>query len=232
MTLMVTLEDAKTWLRYPNPSDSSSDDDAIESVIEAAADVIGYLTGLDMVVTPHVEQHNGGRAIIVLYHKPVIQVSSVLENTGAVLAWELDQTAVDNAVVVSATGANNDDLGTVSPYSYSVDDYDQGIISRRSVGFTLQRFTPGFRNIEVSYQSGFTSSTLPATLALAAKELIAHIWQNSQLRAMATAPQYVAFDAVNMVNTDRVGGNIALSFGIPSRVMELCQPFRRDPILA
>lgn len=218
MANIVTLADVKTHLRYPNPSQASSDDAAIQWFIAAADEVIEFECE-DVLPHRHTELHNGGDTTVFMYHRPILSVENVEEGWGWI-NYELD------FVEVNAPGP------VFSMFAYSIDNYENGQISRRSAGNVVIPFRPGQGNVKVDYTSG--EQTVPPVVFLAELELVAHWWQNSQLRAVALAGTNVAYDAVagSVYTRDTETGDQNLNIGVPYRILEMLKSRRHMPFIA
>jgi hypothetical protein len=215
---IVSLAQVKSWLRYPNPSQPGSDDVAIQLVINAADEVIQYETE-DILPTRYTENFDGGNFLIALRHLPVLSVEGVREGWGY-LNYDLDYVQVDS------------DPPSFSMFAYSIDHYETGIISRRSAGNIQIPFRPGTANIQVQYTTGY--QTPPASIVLAELELIAHWWQNSQLRAVAMAGTNISYDATlgSTYTRDTESGTQNLNVGVPFRILEMIKGHRHMPFFA
>lgn len=218
MANIATLEDVKTYLRYPNPSDTSSDDAAIQWFMNAADEVIKFECG-DILPQVYDEMHDGGEFSITTWRKPILRVMNVEEGWGWI-DYELDFQEVN---------ANPKVTGM---FGYSIDNYETGIISRRSFGNVNIPFMWGTKNIHVVYEAGETN--VPGNVFLADLELIAHWWQNSQLRAVALAGTNVAYDAVEgaLYSRDTESGVQNINIGVPYRILEMIKGHRHDPFFA
>jgi hypothetical protein len=119
-----------------------------------------------------------------------------------------------------------------SMFAYSIDNYENGELSRRSAGNVQIPFRPGQDNIRVEYTSGMQS--VPAAVFLAELELIAHWWQNSQLRAVAMGGANVAYDAVEgaLYSRDTESGSQNINIGVPYRILEMIKGNRHMPYIA
>jgi hypothetical protein len=117
-------------------------------------------------------------------------------------------------------------------FGYSIDSYEAGLISRRSAGNVNIPFVPGQANIHVSYTAGLEA--VPPSIELAALELIAHWWQNSQLRAAAMGGVNISYDATlgQQYSRDTESGTQNINIGVPFRILEMLKPNRRRPIIA
>jgi hypothetical protein len=219
MSLIVTLADVKAHLRYPNPSAPHPDDSALVEAIEAADEVIRFECD-DILPAAYSEQHDGGTNRIYLFHRPLLSVQGVQESWGYV-SYDLDYQQVGT--------------GGMSMYAYSIDSAEVSEISRRSVADVPIPFVPGDSNISVQYTAGLVPA--PANIKRAVKELVAHWWQNSQLRSGSTgagAPNAAAFDAVigAQYSRDTESGNQNINIGVPERILELIKGNRHMPIIA
>lgn len=198
----VTLTDVRTHLNYPNPGSTSSDDGELQGFLDAATEVIvgeiGDVVGTnytDTVITWDRGRWVGGWA-----------------NGNAVLTLKHAPVTAVSSVVASALDGSSPT--TIQSTSYLLDGSAGTItvIDGSSLGELLT----------VQYTAGL--STVPASVRLAALELIAHWWQASQ-QGSASAPGQVvgaaAYDA-----TDTQQGYYA---GVPYRILELLKPYRRAP---
>jgi delta 1-pyrroline-5-carboxylate dehydrogenase len=86
-------------------------------------------------------------------------------------------------------------------FAYSIDSPESGGISRRSAGNVVIPFVAGLKNIKINYTAGLAA--VPWSVRLAALEIIAHWWQNSQMRAMANSTAYGLMAAVWTENGGR-----------------------------
>lgn len=209
---VVTLQDVLTHLRYPATNDA--DNISLEGFIDAADEVIRAECG-DVVPRQYQEFYNGGDVAIYLRHSPVITVNQVIEGWGFT-DYVLTQT-VPNQVPQT------------NLFAYAVDNAETGKITRRSAANVLIPFVgvPYMQNAEsniyVDYVAGL--QPIPGNIRLAALELIAHWWQNSQQREYGSAPN-------SSYDTD-VDDNAGFAYnaGVPYRILELLRPSRRMPII-
>lgn len=208
----------KAHLRYPNPTSASSDDAALQGFIDAADACIQFECG-DILPTLHSERHDGGGFKIFLRHPPVLEIKNIEEGWGWI-NYELDYQDANTAP------------SDTTMFGYSIDNAETGDVARRSVASVPIPFIPGEHNIFVQYVSGYAQP--PANILLAVKELVAHWWQNSQLRAVALAGTNVSYDAVQgaVYTRDTETGVQNLNIGVPYRILELIKANRRMPIIA
>ena len=215
---IVSLANVKAWLRYPNPIQASSDDTALQWVINAADEVIEFETEI-IVPKLYDEHYDGGDYTIHLRNLPLLSVENVEEGWGWI-NYELDY------VEVNSPGA------VFSMFAYSIDNYENGVISRRTAGNVNIPFHAGEANIRVQYTAGHAN--VPGVIFLAELELIAHWWQNSQLRAVALAGTNVSYDAVAgaIYTRDTEAGDQNINIGVPYRILEMVKSYRHRPIIA
>ena len=218
MANIVTLQDVRTQLRYPNPSQPSNDDVQLQWFINAADEVIEYECD-DILPHRFDEYYDGGDCEVFLRHTPLLSVQNVEEGWGWI-NYELDY------VESNSPGA------VFSMFAFSVDGHSFGKITRRTAGNVVIPFRPGTDNIRVQYTTG--EAAVPGTVFLAELELIAHWWQNSQLRAMAVAGTNIGYDAVSgsAYTRDTESGTQNLNIGVPFRILEQLKAHRRRPIIA
>jgi hypothetical protein len=225
-TSILSLSEAKTALRYPNPTQQSSDDAALQWFIDAAASVARYHCG-DIDLASYTENHDGGNSAIFLRHLPVVEVNSVQENAGFI-TYDLDYQDV-HAVTVGTAGSEGGTSAT-SIWAFSVDSYENGMITARSVGNATRSFAPGVRNVRVIYQAG--EPIVPPEVKLGVVQLVMHWWQNSMLRSMGVSNQFAAFDATMGAAFSREPDVTTIDFGVPFRIVQLFRTHSRMPIIA
>lgn len=210
-TDVVTLQDVKAHLRMTMTD--TTDDMALMGFIAAADDVIQ--TECDDVLPRHYDEfYDGGGYWVYLKHRPVLSVQNVEEGWG----WYNYELDYQQANTVPAS----------SMFAYSVDSPNIGGITRRSAGNVMVPFVAGTKNIRVQYTAG--RANIPPSVRLAALEIIAHWYQNSQLRAQANSQTYTSYDAMNEDWT-RATGITSINAGLPFRVLELLKRHRRVPII-
>lgn len=210
-TDVVTLQDVKAHLRMSQTD--TTDDMALMGFISAVDDVIE--TECDVVLPQHYDEYyDGGNYWVYLRHRPILSVEGVEEGWGW-FNYELDYVQVNT-------------VPAGSMYAYSIDAPEIGGITRRSAGNVLIPFVPGIKNIHVWYTAGRTD--IPGSLRLAALEIIAHWYQNGQLRSMANSSGYSSYDAMN-TDWTRATGMTSVNAGLPYRVLELLKRYRRVPII-
>jgi hypothetical protein len=210
-TDVVTLQDVKAHLRMSQTD--TTDDMALMGFIAAVDDVVVAECG-EVIPVHYDEYYDGGGFWVYLRHRPVLSVEAVEEGWGW-FNYMLDYQPV-NTIPAS------------SMYAYSLDSPTIGGITRRSAGNVQIPFVPGTKNIHVWYTAG--RATVPPSIRLGALEMIAHWYQNSQLRSMAGSQQYSSYDALNEDWT-RATGITSINSGLPFRVLELLKRHRRIPII-
>jgi hypothetical protein len=215
---IVDLASMKAHLRYPNPASPSSDDTAIQGFIDAAEECIRFECD-DVIPTLYSERHDGGDFKIYTHHRPLLEVKNIEEGWGWI-TYELDYQDPNTAP------------SDTTMFGYSVNNYETGEIARRSVASVPLPFIPGERNIYIQYTAGYAQA--PANIVLATKELVAHWWQNSQLRALTMAGSNIAYDTVTgaAYTRDTETGVQNINVGVPYRILELIKAHRKMPIIA
>lgn len=213
---IVTLDDVRAHLRI---SDSFTTDDAMLTniFIPAANDVVQRECA-DILTTQWSEFYSGGDFSIWLRHIPILSVELVEEGWG----W----TNYDLAYVqVNDIIQNEDDIDPI--FAYSIDNPEEGMITRRYGGNVPAPFVPGENNVHVVYTSGVEK--VPGSIVLATLELIAHWYQGALQRHSGAANVYdaVADDYARSGNSPQE----MVSFGVPYRILELLKPNRRTPII-
>lgn len=212
MTNIVTLDEARRHLRYP--AADTQDDLALQTFIEAADDVMRKHCG-NNVPQMYDEFYDGGDVSIFLFQTPVLSIESIQEGWGFA-NFELDY------VQVNSTAAS-------SNYAYSIDDADNGYITRRSAANVIIPFARGTNNIHIVYTAG--RANIPSVIKLAALELIAHWWQGSQQRSAAQVSQY-GYASVEEPSVRGPGSEYTtITAGVPWRIIEMIRPFAAPPII-
>lgn len=218
MANIVSLTDVKTHLRYPNPTAANADDAALQKFINAADECIEFECD-DILPKTFDETYDGGDTQIFTRHLPILEVLSVQEGWGY-LTYELDFVEVNSPGPV------------FSMFAYSIDNPETGQISRRTAGNVLIPFRAGESNIAITYRVG--DAVIPGAIILAELELIAHWWQNSQLRAVTMAGANLAYDTVTgaAYSRDTESGNQNINVGVPYRILEMIKSRRHMPFIA
>jgi hypothetical protein len=211
---IVSLDEARRHLRFP--AADTADDASLALFIDAADDVMRKETG-DNVPILYDESHDGGDKFIFTYHKPVLSVENVEEGWGF-QNYELDFVEV------------NSPPGQTGIFSYSIDNSETGMISRRTAGNINTRFLKGVSNIRITYTAG--RNPIPPVIRLATLELIAHWWQNSQQRTTGNSGAY-SYDSVSedLSRSGPFAGTISPYYGVPMRIIEMVKAFHAEPII-
>lgn len=218
MASIITLQQAKEWLRYPNPSAASSDDSAIQSVIDAAQQILESKVG---VTVPALfdELYTPSGSKLWLRNTPVLEIVEVFESW-QIVNFELDLQASTTGPTI-ANGVSDGATAASKMWAYSLDEPVTGEVTRRGPANIPLPFYPSDRGIRVVYRAGRNPIT-PAII-LAAKELVAHIWQNAELRAVATTAGFLQYDATEAITRDVPGGAQAFWVGVPQRIIGLLE---------
>ena len=213
---ILSLEDAKAYLRFPNPSQPHQDDAIILDLINGIEEVVTFNCGP---VTPvqYIEKYDGGAETIHLWNKPIIDVIEVLESWGYV-QFSLDQVDADTSLVTSI-------------YAYSIDNAETGEITRRSAGGVSIPFVNAIRDgIQVTYTAG--RQTVPAAVKIGCCELLVHLYQGSLQRGVSLSGSSMTYDAVSggIIHNPADGSQIWV--GLPTRLLQFFESESRMPIIA
>lgn len=211
---IASLTQVRQYLRMPNPANPSSDDATLQILMDAAQKAIEREVGHIVKKTIRAERHNGGKCEIWLRELPVLYVENVEEGWGY-YNFELDDQQVNS-------------IPALSIWSYSLDNPEEGQVTRRAAGNVAYPFVHGKNNIRVDYVVGRTE--MPANAVLAFCELVAHWYRSSQLRA---ANQVSAGFVPNALNQDftRSTGVTSINLGVPEEIIEPLKSDRRRPII-
>jgi hypothetical protein len=232
---IVSVQDAKGWLRFPNPSQAHPDDNLISELIDAAQAIIERWCGA-VVPRPVNETYDGNeragyqgrgdpRSVLFLRWTPVVSISAITESYGSYAA-QLDDVTGNTGVLINGTGG----AVATSPYGYSLDNAETGQVTRRGVGFTPVPWAAGVENISIQYTAGRES--VPPVLTLAALELVAHTYQGALQRGVSVGGVNVMFDAELGMNVHNPSDGSQLWVGIPARVLQLLESERQAPFIA
>lgn len=220
MTSILSLSDAKTWLRYSSPTSASSDDASIQIVIDAVNAMLEYRVG---VIVPRLftEYYSpDGSAKIWLRNPPVIEIAEIVENWGPV-SFDLSQQQPTTGPIIYGSGSAPSLKPATDLWAYSIDVPEIGEISRRGPMNTLMPFFAGDRGVQVTYRAG--RDPISPALLLAARSLLAHIWSNEEQRSMTLSGSNIAYDAVTGVASMRPDTAPALWAGIPNRIIQMIE---------
>lgn len=199
----------------PNPGSASADDATLQIFMDAARVVVERELGHIVSKRIRAERHNGGTCQVWLRELPVLHVENVEEGWGY-YDWELDAQTVNT-------------IPALSIWAYSLDNKEEGHVTRRGPGNVLYPFVHGTNNIRVDYVAG--RDEMPDNAVLAFLELCAHWYRTTQQRS---ANGYgVGFQPSAIVSADftRSTGITSLNMGVPLAILELLKPDRRRPII-
>jgi hypothetical protein len=213
---IVELQEAKTYLRFPNPSQPSADDTIIAELIDGIEEIVVLHCGA---VTPktHVEKYQGGDCSIFLQHAPLVAVNEVRESWGF------------NTFVLDQVDPSSETVDSI--YAYSIDNYDVAQITRRTAaGVTIPFVNAVYNGIQVTYTAG--RETVPAAVAIGVKELLAHIYQGSLQRGVSLSGSTIAYDAISGSIIHNPGDGSQVWVGLPTRLLQFFESERRLPIIA
>jgi hypothetical protein len=137
---------------------------------------------------------------------PVLQVTKTVgfDGGGTVLVLPDRATSITSVVENGAT---------LTAGSYMFDPIGSIVYGGNSIYPRV--FYPGRLAIQITYVTGYP--TVPATLQLAARELVRFWWQQGKA---AQRPSY----------SDAVESTPPQGFAVPKRVIELCRPFQRSAV--
>lgn len=190
---VVTLDEAKDHL---NLTDSDADP-KLASIISAASQMWQRRVGP---IAANVDEwYNGGTPQIVLYQTPVVSITSVVESWGPIV-YTLEQVVLDSG-----------SWGGV--WTYSLDDADRGIITRRMSGLPAC-FAGGLRNVHVTYVAGYNGA-VPDDLKRGVLLLVEHIWESQRTRSPIAGPANDFAAAASTYSWPRKVDEIAAAFTVP-----------------
>lgn len=202
---LVTLGDVKSYLNYAAPTSTAADDGMLTQLLTAASDYIERMIG-PISPTTYSELYDGwdGSCQLMLWHSPVISVSSVTEQ------WS---TGGAHVLAQSVFGPGID--------GYQIDP-EVGHIVRVFQGNWPRTFFPGSLNIQVIYVAGY--AVIPPVLQMACMELVAHWWtQGHQAAARGFGP-------IGEDPYDAVSSAPGAYSAVPYRIEDKLKLFRR-PVL-
>lgn len=225
---LITLADAKSWLRIPDAD--VSNDTSIQFVIDAAEGMIESRVGIctpktyDRYITP-----TGSK--IWLPKTPVLSVISVTESFG-VYSWNLDYQDPGSGPIINGSGGEPSAPPAASIYAYSLDVPLIGEMTARTVANAVRPFYPLDHGVRVIWTAG--RNPIPPALQLAGRELVAHIWQNAELRSVSQSATYTQYDATTgTMDVRDPSGVTQFWIGFPNRIIALLESeMTRLPIFA
>lgn len=213
---IATLEEAKAYLRFPNPSSPDADDSILLDLISGIEEIVTLNCGPVTPVT-YVDKYQGGKCSIFLRRAPLVTVSEVIED------WGYAQFVLDFV-----------DPSISSPssiYAYSIEDYETAQITRRSAaGITIPFMASVYNGIQVTYTAG--RQTVPAAVKIGCLELLAHIYQGSLQRGVSLSGSNLAYDAVGGVMLRNPAEGSQIWVGLPTRLLQFFESERRMPCIA
>jgi hypothetical protein len=199
---LVDLPSVKAHLNIP--TNDTRQDDELQGFILAAGDVARNHCGPFLPET-HTQYFDGGRSQI-MPDWPVASVLSMTEFYG-LSSFPLTEQPLD---------------GQMNAFAFTV-DYATGEITRRTFGGEAATFAFGSKNIKLVYTAG-RAGAVPWSVRLGVLELIRHLWQLTQQGGGRPKFNGSAYEGGE--------GMVPTGFAIPSRVLELWQPYYRGPGIA
>lgn len=206
-TSLVVLADVKTQLQIPLTV--TTYDVQLQGVVDAATSYIQAATG-PIVNQVCAEVHDGGGPTIVLFNPPVISVTSVTEYIGR----------TPYALTEAELGVDG------GPYSFSLDNPNAGIITRRISNFT-SAFAGGDKNVQVTYVAG-TAAVDPA-IRYATLMDIQGLWTQTQYGGPSTAFGGEIGETDNSEGWEATASN---PIGAFPRLAALLEQYKRVPAIA
>lgn len=151
---LVSLSDYKTFEKITG----TSEDTRLQMILDAAESWIENYCGRDFEQGSKTETHSGGASTIRLLSAPVNSLTSisVLSSSGVVSG-----TIALTSVMYDASTGIISTIGPVVAPSYSDCLMDLGTVYESPI------FPPGFRNIQVVYNGGYASGSIPDDLHFA-----------------------------------------------------------------
>jgi len=125
---------------------------------------------------------------------------------GGSAAIPLDRVPVTTVTSVSENGS------TLASTAWTV-DYSTGVLTRLGGSYSSQPWTPGVRNVSITYAAGYATSPPAATLAVL--ELVRHMW-TTQRGSMQGMPRREIEDVYDP----------SVGMALPRRVTEMLEPLR------
>lgn len=210
MASLPTLNDYRAFMRFP---DTYTDDDdlLLTWFIPAAQKAVEGLCG-KVVSKTYDEYYDGGDYSIWLRHTPLINVQLVEEGWGFT-NYDLEEIEVNSASMPTM-------------FAFSIDEPNQGIISRRSGGNVSIPFLHGDSNIHIIYTAG--REDVPEDISLACLSLVAIWYRNFEQQTATNAPMDMPEGSYQY---DRSGGITSFDFGVPESIVLMLRTHRRRPII-
>ena len=167
---IVSLDETKAFLNI----DDTTYDTELASYITSASSLWIKAGGPGASSPAFDEWYDGGNSTISLRHRPVIEITSIVEAITGTTAYTLTE--------------QNPGGGSSGAWGYSVNK-ELGLIVRRANGVEV-RTTQGKKNIHVTYKAGF--ATAPEDVKHAVLLLILHQWETQRggTRRQSSAEEY------------------------------------------
>lgn len=201
-TQIVTSADVKAHL---NLGADTTYDAELVGFIDAASEVVerlaGHVISATRSYTFHVPCGAADRTRLLLPETPVTAVVSVVEYPGG----------ATRTLTSQPLGA------TVDAFGYSLDDAENGVITRRNAAGIPACFA---EHVVVTWSTG--RAAVPPAVRLATLLLVEHLWDRSQV-----GNNRPAFNDDSNSDTFTTVG----SFAVPRAVEELLAPYRRLPAI-
>lgn len=197
---LISLPDMKEELNIR--ATDTSKDGQLRRWLSAVNTVVENVTG-PIRPYPQTDYFDGGTEFVVLMARWVSAITGVTENTGG----------TDYPLTEQPVGAS------VSSYGYTW-DRDTNTVVRRAAGGGVQLFTPGFRNVAVSYTGGLR--VIPEDIQLGAVEIVRHWYAKSRQDRTTT---YGGSYGAGQGDDGMMVGN----YMVPNAAMELLSPWARPP---
>ncbi len=199
----LTLADARGWLGFPNPQNTSPQDANLQLVLDMACTWVQMFIGRPASAQEFFERHDGwGGEYIQLHESPVVEVLTCTEYQSTGGSISLSESTPENPID-----------------GYQL-NYATGRMMRTFAGYSWPRtWFPGSRNIEITYLAGFNPT--PPDIRLATLEMIAHWWRNTQQESanrLGSAGAAAEYDP----EEDAPG----LWQGVPFRIIDLLDSYR------
>ncbi len=214
ITEIAPLATVKTFLRVPQSN--TNDDATIQILMDGAQAAIEDEVGHIIAKPITAERHDGHGREIWLRELPVLFVSNVEEGWGY-FNQELDDQQVNS-------------IPALSIWAYSLDNPEEGLLTRRGPGNVLYPFIHGRNNIRVDYTVG--REVMPKNAVLAFCSLVSIWYRETQMRmSTGTGGAGTVFNAQNADFT-RTTGESSINLGVPLTIIEMLKSDRRRPIIS
>lgn len=163
---LLTYEEAKSVVRYEDNAESTE----LAAYVTAVSHLIDQWAGPTVARTVTNEAHDGGRPVVVLHHRPVTAVATIVE-------WDAG----------AATTITRETTGTVPDNGYTLVAYKpdptlfNGFVRRRLAGFD-HTWACGDNNVLATYTAGRCANTaaVPERFKRAAGIVLENLWRDRQ----------------------------------------------------